>query len=447
MQLDGRLDDWPDLGEPARVAARCTASHIHLLMSIDGPPVNLQGLDEPLHLTLDWDGDPSTGWQSNGLNGADLGIVFSPGPRGRGVEVTLADGGETWDAVDLVFAPTTAANTFELRLPRRLPGSDVACATEVPWSLRVGGDGSADGKIETAVRAATPRPVLASPLPKPSTDAIRVVSWNLEFGNVLKQASVVERIVRALAPDILLLQEIESDQSHEAIVGVLQNAMPESDWTLQLGPMSGRLRSGIATRLPASPVQAMQRLTRRGESNARVRAATLAIQQPGFGRLLACSVHLKCCGVADGPEDMKRIGEVLALRRGLAEVEREIDGDALIIGGDLNLVGGTLPLDLLVDDGSVLIEPAAPPRDLVIAEPLQPDGLETQTWQKRRQSFSPGRLDYVVYSPNLQETRAIVFDTLDLPPSALAAMNLVRTDASRASDHLPVVVDLVPAPK
>ena len=66
-----------------------------------------------------------------------------------------------------------------------------------------------------------------------------------------------------------------------------------------------------------------------------------------------------------------------------------------------------------------------------------------QTWQKSGSSFSPGRLDYIVVSSRtLEPTFSIVIDTLDLPELALRGMDLVRTDTRRASDHLPVIVDL-----
>ena len=447
MQVDGELRDWPEQPTELGLIARCTRNHVNILLTVEGPPVNLQGLDEPLHLALDWDNDGRTGWLAAQLEGADLEIIFSPkkGRAGRGLALRLSDGPTlTWDAADLVFAPTTASNQFEIRLPRKIAGGKLAAAERMPWSLQKADAIPVKGVLTTEVCAHAPTPILASALPESTTDAIRVVSWNLEFGNLIKQQAVVHRILAAINPDILLLQEIESNQRPEDIIKIIEGAVPEGKWSLALGPVSGKLRSGVATLLPSSPVTNLQKLSRRGETRRPVRVAAMTIDTPGFEKLLVCSVHLKCCGTVDGPEDMTRIAEILAMRRAIAEAEHVIDHHSLIIGGDLNLVGGELPLQLLINDGTALVNPTGEPEDLVVANAYQPDSSGSQTWQKSGQTFSPGRLDYMVYSPSLQATRALVFDTLDLPESALASMNLMRTDCGRASHHLPVIVDLIP---
>jgi endonuclease/exonuclease/phosphatase family metal-dependent hydrolase len=142
---------------------------------------------------------------------------------------------------------------------------------------------------------------------------------------------------------------------------------------------------------------------------------------------------------------MKRIAEVTAIRRAVEAAEENRDFQGLIIGGDLNLVGGRLPLEMLIEDGESLIAELETPASLAIIDAWQPDGRGRQTWQKSGSSFSPGRLDYIVVSSRtLKPTFSIIIDTLDLPESALRSMDLVRTDTRRASDHLPVIVDLQP---
>ncbi|MDP6987706.1 MAG: hypothetical protein QGG74_06645, partial [Phycisphaerales bacterium] len=183
-----------------------------------------------------------------------------------------------------------------------------------------------------------------------------------------------------------------------------------------------------------------------GESHGHVRAAALGVEVPGVGPVLAVSTHLKCCGVVNGPEDIKRIGEVLAIRRAVESAEKGRDYQGLIIGGDLNLVGGSLPLDLLVAQGEGLIDRIDTPEDLLIVDAWQPDGQGLQTWQEDGQSYTPGRLDYIVISgSSLSQDMAVVLDTLDLPEPALRTMKLQQGDTAQASDHLPVIVDLTPA--
>ncbi len=442
LQLDGQFDDWNGAATATPLAAARTADHVYLHLMLDGPPVNLQGLDSPMRLRMNWDGDQTTGRAGADPPGTDLEIVFSPkqGRRHGGVEVKLSGGGgNTWDAAGLAFSPTIAANQFELRLQRNLSG--VSAASRIPWTLEGATDAPLSGVAVIGPPRPAPPPHMTS-LPRKERGAIRVVSWNLEFGNLVKQAAVARRILAALQPDVLLLQEIERDQTESELLEVIEAA--GGQWRLQLGPLGGSIRSGIATRLPATQVPAFDNLKRRGESHGHVRAAALRLDVPGVGPVLAVSTHLKCCGVVDGPEDMKRIGEVLAIRRAVHEAEQANDLAGLIIGGDLNLVGGSLPLDLLIAAGEGMVTEHSD-HDLLVVDAWQPDGSGLQTWQKPGQSYSPGRLDYIVVSgQTLTPTFAAVFDTLDLPEQSLRAMNLVRTDAGRASDHLPVVVDLAP---
>jgi exonuclease III len=66
-----------------------------------------------------------------------------------------------------------------------------------------------------------------------------------------------------------------------------------------------------------------------------------------------------------------------------------------------------------------------------------------ETWTEDDNAFSPGRLDYVVYSDaSARAVNAFVFDTRRLTAAALAKLGLDVED-SASSDHLPVIVDLV----
>ena len=109
-------------------------------------------------------------------------------------------------------------------------------------------------------------------------------------------------------------------------------------------------------------------------------------------RVLVASVHLVCCGRAGDERDQRRVVEVEAIRDALASMRPAESGAPLVILGDLNLVGSTRPLDRLrtaLDvDGS----------DLSTAPAMRLDGRSNLTWSKATASFTPGRLDYVVYT-------------------------------------------------
>ncbi|HJN80218.1 MAG TPA: hypothetical protein QF455_05045, partial [Phycisphaerales bacterium] len=61
VQLDGGFEEWDTPAAAPSITGAGSASHIYLLMSLNGPPVNLQGLNNPMTLRLDWDNNPETG--------------------------------------------------------------------------------------------------------------------------------------------------------------------------------------------------------------------------------------------------------------------------------------------------------------------------------------------------------------------------------------------------
>jgi exonuclease III len=110
----------------------------------------------------------------------------------------------------------------------------------------------------------------------------------------------------------------------------------------------------------------------------------------------------------------------------------------VVIGGDWNLVGSREPLDIA--RGGADLDNS----ELDVARALVLGDAAMYTWRDAATGFPPGRLDVIVYSDSSAEVvNAFVLDTGRLADRALARMGLDRTD-SRASDHLPVVVDLRP---
>ncbi|MCD4691225.1 endonuclease, partial [bacterium] len=65
-------------------------------------------------------------------------------------------------------------------------------------------------------------------------------------------------------------------------------------------------------------------------------------------------------------------------------------------------------------------------------------------WRDDTSRFSPGKLDYIVYSDSVMKmTGGFVLWTEDLPHELLEKHGLRAGDTREASDHLPVVADFV----
>jgi endonuclease/exonuclease/phosphatase family metal-dependent hydrolase len=152
--------------------------------------------------------------------------------------------------------------------------------------------------------------------------------------------------------------------------------------------------------------------------------------------VLLMSVHLKCCGRIGDDSDLKRETETTAIRDALDDVIDAGGSDAVIMGGDFNLVGGRRPLVIAKSgtdvDGS----------HLSVARALQPKGSTTATWQDPGEPFVPGRLDFLLYADSaLVLQRAVVADTRDVAVDVLRRFDLKADDARNISDHLPIVAD------
>ena len=77
---------------------------------------------------------------------------------------------------------------------------------------------------------------------------------------------------------------------------------------------------------------------------------------------------------------------------------------------------------------------------------MRPAGGGLQTWGKAGQRYTPGRLDWLLMTGStLRPVNAFVCETRELPPPVLASNKLLAEDATSASDHLPVVVDVAAA--
>src|SRR6185295_19421299 len=95
--------------------------------------------------------------------------------------------------------------------------------------------------------------------------------------------------------------------------------------------------------------------------------------------------------------------------------------DAVLIGGDFNLVGTRDPVDVLLNSG--LDVDGSPLADVRV---LKLDGRSNATWRNLGGGrFSPGRLDWLLYSDSsLTQVGGFVFDTYDISPYWLAQHHL-----------------------
>ena len=444
--IDGRFEDWTQAMEPDGWSIRgsCDDDAVYLMVHHPGPPRVAQQLDEPLQLGLNLDAREHTGCRDGRLRGCELAFTLSPQSGSKKLGGVAA---RSWAAdgtlqkrspyeFGFMMAPSTASRRHEFRISR-----DPGLPREIVAVL-VAADGTTITRdiVIPAPRTTDPAESDAM-MPAVPEDGLRIVSWNIERGGMLKRAGIVGNILEHLDPDVLLIQELEDNQTEADIRNVLNSAGETDQWTIALSPHGSGLRSGVASRRPAQVPPSLQQITRSDRPERTIRAAGLLVDD-GQGRsTLVLSLHLKCCGGLNGTEDMTRISEVLSIREAIAETVARHRPDGLVIGGDFNLVASPVPLDVLRMNGQSLLGPDRQ-GDLIVAPALHPDGSAAYTWYDADSRFTPGQLDFIITGGDLEQVAAFVLDTTDLSASARGDLPPDATEV--ASDHLPVVVDVIP---
>jgi endonuclease/exonuclease/phosphatase family metal-dependent hydrolase len=312
-------------------------------------------------------------------------ILFSPTDSGYGVSCTKDGKQISPYAIGLVFAPTTASREFEVRVDK--PN--------------------------------TKQPRCSFELEK--TGAFRVVSWNVQLGSLLDKTRCGHRILKALQPDVLLLQELDSDDTPENLRQFLHEALGNT-WNVLMSEPNGKerhhkLRSAIASTFPLEEVAIKKLGTLKAvRANAEIEGTTIQF----------LSLHLRCCGGPTGEAEEQRQREAKIIRRAAKSPKSK----ASIIAGDWNLVGTNKPLQIVTSS------------DFEVVDALQPDGALCATWANTNSPFTPGRLDWMVFNgKKIQLSNSFVLDSSDFDVETLTKYSLRRDDTANLSDHLPLVAD------
>lgn len=474
--LDGVFVDWENIPTQSdktdeasitefdilSVATQHSDESVFVLLELDRP-VNLQGLDGVLNLLLDLDNSSTTGLNQHGMEGVDLIIEFSPrnpeAPtrRGMGVGVrTVANSTNGTKATSLShadigfsLAPTFASASVELAISRSIgiPGFE-ALSKSSSFNLKfvhISKDNILAEETDILSHSLVPslndsvriEPALV--LPSKDLNDLRLMSWNVAYGSILKKPTLYARILKAIQPDVILLQELTEPETPNTVQTFLNKQLPREGlhWQVLLSTDTGSIGCGIATLLPIEPVQALERIPYPNRPEWSVRAVGGKVALKNGKQLLVSSVHLKCCGRIGSSEDQTRLLEAGAINERIQRATHETQFDGIIVGGDLNLVGSYAPLDRLAT-GLDLSQ-----NNLSVLQANRLTGKSNATWANPGERFVPGRLDYLLHSSSSVRARnAFVFNSAELSIQEQSKHNLKADDSSEASDHFPIVVDL-----
>lgn len=413
-----------------------------------GAELNLQDLND-ISMYLDTDDLATTGFSINGI-GAEL--VYTFGDRsglfygsGNSVAISHAD-------IGLVTAPTVTSDRFEMAIRRdmTISGIPVFQSDEVKVVVR---DNASNGDLLPSLPQALGYTFSAdslAALPAYSIQKIhdsdlRIISYNVLSNGLFDQSRIpaFTRIFQATQPDIIGFQEIytfSSEQVATQMESILPSAPGQQWYHAKQGPDCHAI-----SRYPIL-ASALIPGTNQGAGN-----GAFLIEVPGSEpNLLLIVAHPPCCGNNSGRQtEVDLMMEfVREAKNGNGPIPLAVDAPIVIVG-DMNLVGDHRQLKTLlsgdIDDEATYGQDFTPDwdgSDFLDSHPYTTGSPFSFTWYNEGSSFSPGRLDYIIYSgSNLLLNNSYSLFTPRLPQDSLNAVTLFADDVLVASDHLPIVAD------
>lgn len=406
-----------------------------------------------LTLYLDTDNDTTTGRRTRGL-GAELTWTF--GDRsGR----FYTDGSSTeigHAAIGLTSLPTVRATTFEIALDRSaqptgdaplFTGDSIRVALAGPQDQLPDRDGGLGYAFSPADLPSSPEASLDKP-----GGGLRLLGFNVLQGRLFESEArdSYARVLDNVDADVIGFSEVYDRSSEETADRVA--ALTDTDgWHhAKLG-----LDLVAVSRYPIEETHAIPGYED-NQSGAFLLDADDALGSP----VLLILTHPPCCNFDDAEpsRDARRQRVVDGIAAFLREVKQ---GDGpfavpentpIVVAGDMNFVGDpqqptTLRTGEIVN-ADVFGPSEAPDWDdtaLHDTNPRQTGASSHATWIEAESSFPPSRLDYVYISDSVLEVEnEYVLRTSTLSSDRRSSFGVERTDTETTSDHLPLVVDVVP---
>ncbi len=409
-----------------------------------GTEINIQDLNN-ISIYLETDDNASTGFSINGI-GADL--VYRFGNR----EGTFYAGSNSYfishSDIGLINAPTVTSSRFEIAIKRgaTIFGNSVFQSDKVKVVFRDGfssGDliPNTNDEVEYSFLNEGLEPLPTYSIPKSPTADLRILSYNVLSDGLFDsdREPAFERILQATQPDIIGFQEIY-DNSSEQVANQVGYMTGVQWYHAKQGPDCHAI-----SRYPIIE-SAFIAGYNQGAGN-----GAFLIDLPGVAEhLLLIVAHPPCCSNDFGRQvEADLIMEFLReAKNGNGPFPLEAESRIVIVG-DMNFVGDGGQLETLLT-GDIANEsaygadfnPDWDGNDLLDSHPYATGVPFSYTWYSPNSSFSPGRLDFILYSgSNLTLQNSYSLFTPALPQDSLTTYNLNANDVITASDHLPVVAD------
>ena len=462
ITIDGLFDDWAEVdvsysdsqgdgadADFADIKITYDNDFLFIYFNVHDGEYLMQDWNE-FHLYIDADNDTTTGYFINGI-GAELDWLFGD----RSGSYYIMDGIIDIYQNDLTLrmAPTITNHEFEICISRNsnvltMDGTQVLVEGKVILTdTGQNADQIPDenGGISFSIGEDYIMPPTPITFDKRDETDIRLVTHNVWSSSLLDPNYEVyfQRIYQALDPDIVALQEMyeNTNQLHS----LFNDWFPDEQWYV-----SSQFRDNII--ISKYPVLEEDYFT----SSERTMVALLNTDDELGSDLIIFNSHLACC---DNDESRQYdADEFVSNWRDWRENDNGpftlTEGTPFVYVGDFNLVGYRQQLTTFtegdIEDENTFGDDYNLDWDNTSIADLFSRHSHIRmgyTWRRDNSSFSPGKLDYVLYTDSVLDTsKHFVFNTLTMDSASLAEYGLEAMDSYNSSDHSPRVLDIkIPA--
>ena len=448
--IDGLFDDWQEvpvtITDPegdynyddwAELKITNDDDFIFFKISLHSEETLLQNWNN-FYLYIDADRDSLTGHPFRGL-GAELAWHFGY----RTGQYFEQDGIiDLWqNDITLRQAPTVTSTEFEIAIARgSFVLSDPDSIAVIFSSFYDTGDYMPDSWEGVVYQLDTTVVGPAAPILLEKTGT-RLVTYNTLYTGILEpdRQPKFQRIIQALDPDIIALQE---HSEWNEIGDIISSWFPEDTW------YQGYTFRDLVV-LSKYPIINQANLI----SSERTMCALLQTDDPINPYLLILNSHFSCCDNDDDRQE--QVDELVqVLREWRLNDNGPFDlpeGTPMFHVGDFNFVGyreqiETVTAGNIQDEGNYGSDFPLDWDGTAITDLFsrQTHKRMAYTWRSDGSSFNPGKLDYILYTDsNLSILNHFVLNTLAMPDSVLNEWELEAEDTNEASDHLPRIVDFM----
>lgn len=448
--LDGLYDDWnspelviDDIGDGAPLditSLNATYDNDYIYLRLEfGQEILLQENNNIL-LGIDIDASSNTGFEL-GQIGAEL--VFNFGLR-NGL-INFNPGFQTifHNDIGLLAAPTVSSTVFEIAIQRRFTVSGRTFSMDQEIAIHISannetGDQVPNSGVETLSMTEN-RPTITPEfkLAKNEDSDFRFVSMNGLRDNIFESDVALEfsKIMSAIDADIYCFQEIYDNDDEDLYQLLINRGVidPSETWYYV------KHFPDLIT-LSRYPIVFDQQLGGNG---------IVAVDFNGQ-EILIVNTHLPCCDNNTGREI--EIDQILQFIRRSKDGQTSYnlaDNTPYIFTGDMNLVGWSSQLQSLID-GDIKDNTFFGPdvtldwddNDMADLRAPTTGYPATFTWYNPSGSFYPGRLDFIIYTDAVLESKnSFVLNSAGLSQSEQTDYQINSNYSLVVSDHMPVVAD------